>query len=543
VATLDAAFSIAEAIAFAGDRILRVGSDAEVLALKGPATRLVDLRGRAALPGLIDSHVHPLGACLFELDHEVPAMESIADVLEYVRGRARVVPENGSIWVEQVFITRLKERRYPTRAELDGAAPKHAVVFSTGPDAAVNSLALELSGIDRDFVVQGSGSVEKDPQTGEPTGILRGGAKRHLKGESSSRRAGAAEREERLAALFADYNSTGITAAADRNASPEALDLYARLHRAGRLKVRIAASHALDGGAEIGAALETLKRVAQHPLRRGDARLRIVGVKTFLDGGMLTGSAYMREPWGPSAIYGIRDPEYRGVRFISQEKLVVLARAAAESGLQFTAHAVGDGAVHALLDAYDEVHRALPIAATRPCLTHANFQSAEAIAMMARLGVVADIQPIWLRLDGKTLLEHFGERRLRYFQPLRSLFAAGVVAGGGSDHMQKIGSLRSVNPYNPFLGMWTAITRRPRGLEAPLHAEEALSREQAVRLYTSNNARLLFLEGRIGSLEAGKQADLIVLDRDLLTCPEEAIPETRVLMTFFDGALVHERSP
>jgi predicted amidohydrolase YtcJ len=109
---------------------------------------------------------------------------------------------------------------------------------------------------------------------------------------------------------------------------------------------------------------------------------------------------------------------------------------------------------------------------------------------------------------------------------LRSLFEAGVIAGGGSDHMQKIGSLRSINPYNPFLGMWVAIARRAKGYEGQLHPEEALSREQAIRFYTINNAHLLFLEDRIGSLEAGKQADFVVIDRDLLTCPEDEVRET-----------------
>src|SRR5207253_56586 len=196
---------------------------------------------------------------------------------------------------------------------------------------------------------------------------------------------------------------------------------------------------------------------------------------------MLTGSAYMREPWGVSKIYAIDDPEYRGVLFIPRDRLVPMVRAAAESGLQFTAHSVGDGAVHALLDAYEEVGKTTPLRKTRPCITHSNFMSREAVERCARLGVAVDVQPVWLYLDTRTLVAQFGYDRLRYFQPLQSLFEAGVVAGGGSDHMQKIGSLRSVNPYNPFLAMWVTITRRARWYEGRLHPEEALSREQALR--------------------------------------------------------------
>jgi len=129
--------------------------------------------------------------------------------------------------------------------------------------------------------------------------------------------------------------------------------------------------------------------------------------------------------------------------------------------------------------------------------------------------------------------------KLRYFQPLRSLAKAGVTVGGGSDHMQKIGSLRSINPYNPFLAMQTAITRKARWYEGKLHPEESLTREQALRMYTMNNARLLFCEATRGSLEPGKLADLAVLDTDLLKCPEEKIAATRALRTYVGGKLVY----
>jgi hypothetical protein len=161
------------------------------------------------------------------------------------------------------------------------------------------------------------------------------------------------------------------------------------------------------------------------------------------------------------------------------------------------------------------------------------------IDQAARLGVMLDIQPAWLYLDTRTLVKQFGYERLRYFQPLRSLFEAGVIAGGGSDHMQKLGSLRSNNPYNPFLGIATAVTRRARWYEGRLHPEEALTREQAIRFYTINSAAVMLLDREAGSLEPGKLADVVVLDRDLLTCPEEALLGTRVLRTYFGGKLIY----
>ena len=152
-----------------------------------------------------------------------------------------------------------------------------------------------------------------------------------------------------------------------------------------------------------------------------------------------------------------------------------------------------------------------------------------------------DIQPAWLWLDTRTLVAQFGYDRLRYFQPLRTIFEAKVIAGGGSDHMQKIGALRAVNPYDPFLGMWVTITRRAKGYDQPLHPEEALTREQAIRFYTANNAYLMFLEEQIGTLEPGKLADFVILDRDLLSCPVDEIRDARPLATYINGKPVYER--
>jgi predicted amidohydrolase YtcJ len=462
-------------------------------------------------------------------------METIADVLAYIKSRVAALPEGSWISVRQIFITRLKEQRYPTRAELDAVAPNHPVVFSTGPDSMLNTLAMKESGIDKDYKPAGAGVVEKDPKTGEPTGLLRAVS---VKSKSSTKSATTAEKLDRLVELFRDYNSVGLTCVADRNASPDAIGEYQQLKSDGRLCLRMMISHAVNGGGRLETVQDDIRKVAAHPLRKADNQLRIVGIKCFLDGGMLTGSAYMRQPWGLSDIYLIRDPAYRGVLMIEPEKLNPIVATTVESGLQFTAHSVGDGAVHTLLAAYEEANKTTPVRPTRGCITHCNFLSREAIDQMAKLGVVADIQPAWLYLDARTLTAQFGTERLRYFQPLKSIFDSGVIAGGGSDHMQKIGSLRSINPYNPFLGMWVTITRRAKWFEGQFHPEEALTREQAIRFYTANNAYVVFLDDQVGSLEAGKLADLVVLDRDLLTCPVDDIKDAKVVTTYVGGKQV-----
>lgn len=543
VATVDEQFSLAEAVAVRGEKILAVGKNADIAKLAGPNTRVVDARGRLVIPGLMDSHTHPSGASMTEFDHPLPDMESIADVLAYIRSRAAVVPEGQWIVLQQVFITRLREQRYPTRAELDAAAPRHPVVFRTGPDASVNSLALKLNKIDRNFQLPPGvpGKVEKDAN-GEPTGILRTQANYFKSGNTGARNPTEAERDARLLELFRDYNSVGITSIGDRDASAGAIDRYQKLRATGQLTVRVSCSHSVGSLGELAKIQDTIRNVARHPLATGgDDWLRVIGIKMYLDGGMLTGSAYMRQPWGVSEIYSITDPAYRGVLFIPKDRLKPMVRAAVESGLQFTAHSVGDGAVHTLLECYDELTReGLPVRAARPSITHCNFMSKEAVELAARLGVVVDIQPAWLYLDTRTLTKQFGYDRLRYFQPLKSIFAAGGVAGGGSDHMQKIGSLRSINPYNPFLGMQTAVTRRAKWHDGQLHPEEALTREQALRFYTSNNAKVLRKEATTGSLEPGKLADLALLDTDLLTCPEDKIRDTKALLTMVGGKVVWE---
>ncbi|NDA65896.1 MAG: amidohydrolase [Verrucomicrobia bacterium] len=503
VATIDAKFSLAQAVAVRGDKILAVGSNADIAKLAGPNTRIVDAKGKLVVPGLMDSHTHPSGASMYEFDHTMPEMESIADVLAYIKSRAAVAPEGQWITTSQIFITRLKEQRYPTRAELDAVAPKHPVAFQTGPDASVNTLALHLNKIDRNFQIPAGvpGKVEKDAN-GEPTGILRTAGNYFKTGNTGARSATEAQRTERLVALFKDYNSVGITTISDRNASLGAIEGYAKLRDAGQLTVRVFSSQGVGSLGELAKIQDSIRAVAKHKLHtENDDWVRIIGIKMFLDGGMLTGSAYMREPWGLSEIYSITDPQYRGVLFIPKDRLKPMVRTAVESGLQFTAHSVGDGAVHTLLDVYDELAKeGLPIRQTRACVTHSNFMSKEAVETAARLGVV----------------------------------------GGGSDHMQKIGSFRSVNPYNPFLGMATAITRRAKWYDGQLHPEEALTREQALRFYTINNAKLLFKEDRTGSLEPGKLADLALLDTDLLTCPEDKIAQTKALLTMVGGKVVWE---
>ncbi len=540
IVTVDPGFRIVEAMAVENGRISALGASDEVLALRGESSRVIDLQGRMLLPGLMDSHCHPVSAAIHEFDHTVPEITDIPQLLDYIAARAKVVPEGGWIFIRQIFITRLKEQRYPTRAELDRAAPKHAVNFSTGPDNMLNSMALKRCGIDRETQITDglSGEIVRDEESGDPTGMLRG-LGRLIQMETTTRSPDDAERIALVKKLFADYNSVGFTTIADRGANAGNIAVYQNIRDDEALTVRLRLSHTFPTGNLWPAIEHAIDEILQHPLIKPDPLLQIIGTKVWLDGGMLTGSAYMTEPWGVSQIYGINDPDYRGVQQIQRESLAKMVRKVASAGLQFTAHSVGDGAVALLLDVYEQTAADLPqLSGTRPCITHCNFMLPQSIAKAAQLGVVIDLQPIWFHLDGHTLLKQFGSARMTRFQPLRALFDAGIPVGGGSDHMQKIGSLRAINPYNPWLGMWIAIGRRCQSLDEPLHPQNGLNRREALQMYTINNAKVLFLEDECGSLETGKRADFIVVDRDILECPLDDLPRTEVLETWLDGRRV-----
>src|SRR5207247_10384472 len=189
----------------------------------------------AVLPGLIDPHVHPAYASMTEFDHPIPEMETVADVLRYIKSRAAVAKEDEWIVLTQVFVTRLRDQRFPTRAELDAAAPRNPVYFGTGPDASVNSLALKLSGIDKNFEIADGkpGRIERDPN-GEPTGILRS-CSRLLKIHSGDKTPTDEDRLRRLKMLLTDYNSVGITSLSERDLGDQGIELYLRLREKGEL--------------------------------------------------------------------------------------------------------------------------------------------------------------------------------------------------------------------------------------------------------------------------------------------------------------------
>jgi predicted amidohydrolase YtcJ len=544
VITVDPQFHIEAAVAVKGERILAVGTNEAVLKHKGPTTRVIDLGGKTALPGLYDSHVHPLGAALSEAKEPLPELKSLKEVFAYIRKQAETTPEREWIVIRYAFPTRLDEARFPTKAELDEAAPKHPVLYHAGPAGVVNSMALKVSGVTKDTKNPANGVVVKDPATGEPTGMLRN-AYDVLKGvPRESGRLSADEKRSGLKKLLRLYNERGLTSIADRNTDREGLDLYLDLEKRGELPVRVNVARSFNpygNREEIASRFDALPGKDGHggPTGAGDEWVRIGPIKLFLDGGMLNGTAYMRQPWPKGPTYQVTEDNYRGLLFIPPEQLRLVIEEGAKRKWQMTAHTAGEGAMDELLDAYEFVNRVTPIKDLRFCITHANFPSKRNLERCKALGVCADVQPAWLYKDGTTLLKVLGPERVRWFQPYKSWLEYTTI-GGGSDHMLRFDSFRSTNPWDPWLGIAVTLDRMTeRGTE--LVPEEKLTREQAIRLYTINNAYLHHEEKEKGSLEPGKLADLIVIDRDVLTCPVKEIPQTQVVLSVLGGKVLFEK--
>ena len=544
VVTLDRKSSIARAVAVRDGRIVAVGTDADVLAWKGPKTTLLDLEGRTLMPGLYDSHVHPVGVVTTELVAPPPLLKSLVEANAFIRKRAASLPHGDWIVLRFAFPTRLEEARFPTKAELDAVAPHHPVLFHAGPASMVNSKALEVSKITKDTPSPKAGMIVKDPKTGEPTGMIRN-AYSALRGvPRESDKVSPKDLREGVVRLFRLYNEHGLTSVADRAGGKSDLDLYRELARDGKLTLRVNVSRNISAGGtreEVIARLDALpgKDGKDGPSGVGDDQVRVGPIKVFLDGGMLNGTAYMRQPWPPGPTYQITETDYRGLLFIEPAQLRMFVEEATRRKWQMTAHTAGEGAMDVLLNAYERVDRLVPIKALRHCVTHANFPSRHNLERCRALGVCADVQPAWLYEDGPTLARILPEARMRWFQPYRTWLDYTVI-GGGSDHMLRYDPVESTNPWDPGLGIWVALSRKTkRG--TVLGRDEALSRDQALRLYTVNNAYLHHEEKTKGTLEVGKLADLIVLDRDVLTCPVDDVRGTKVLRTIVGGKVVFTR--
>jgi predicted amidohydrolase YtcJ len=538
ILTVDEDFSIVKAVAIKDGKFSATGDSDDILKLVSNSTRKIDLEGRTVVPGIIENHAHPIGASQSELNEKIPDLKSIDDLLTWIHRETDV--KNDGEWVihPKFFSTRMKELRQPTIEELDSVAPNNPVFLNGSYGGMINTKAYLKSGLSN---VNHPG-IMRDKLNGKPTGFIRSSAFKLLAIPYEEEMT-LEEQSEALKKLFALYNALGITSVCDGLGSPQSLKLYEHLREKGELSVRINQNMHVpfDPHGPLEQMRETLQQFG-YKTGDGDEWIKIGALKIILDGGILTGTAFLRDPWGAKAneIFEVNDVDYRGELNYTREELINIITAATEAGWKFTAHVTGGGGVDILLSAMEEVNKSRPIQEYRNSLIHGNFFTPDAIEKMIDLGVYADMQPAWFYKDTDFLNKVLGMDRLKSFHPYNSLFKAGIIVNGGSDHMVKLDSDASINPYNPFLAIWSIITRKTeRG--SVFYPEEALSREQAIKMYTINNAYASFEEDIKGSIEVGKLADMAVLSDNILTCPVDDIKDIKAEITVLDGEIVYSR--
>lgn len=536
ILTVDRNFSIQQAVAISSGKITAVGPDAVVLKNeRGSKTKVIDLRGKTVLPGLVDSHVHALDAALSEFRAPLPPLNSFDAVRGYIARQAATTPKGEWIVVPRTFPTRLKELQMPSRQLLD-VEKDHPVLFDASYVLILNSHGLRKCGITRDTPNPPGGEIVKDAQ-GEPTGVLKNAAAL-IAGLDRVQHFTHAEELDALEQQLTRYAAAGLTTVGDRAVDPHQIGLYRELRAAGRLPIRVVMTWRPDAS-QPAEMLQRQIESAPYTTNTGDSWLKFGSFKLTLDGGMTIGTAYQRAPYGAFGrqLYGKTDSRDRGQLFIPPDKLLSVMRTARQRGWQLTTHDQGGGAVDNFLDTLEQLNREEPIAPTRSHVMHASFQSPEAIARMKRMGILADVQAPWLYFDGAALERVFGYAGMLYFYPLRSYVDAGIIVAAGSDHMIGHEKNNSVNPYNPFLSMWTEVTRLTSS-GTVMHPEQKISRIEALKTHTIWPAYLQFAESERGSIETQKLADMVVIDRDYLKCPESEIKDIEPVITIVNGKIL-----
>lgn len=529
IVTVDANFNIEEAVAISGDRILDVGDDDEIAGFSGPGTKTVDLKGKTVIPGLVDGHYHFLSKAVDQyLGVEVALVESIDEMVARIGRKVEETEPGQLVYTTSGWMpAQLKEKRPPTRYDLDPVSPNNPVIVQGGHSIYLNSYALREASITRDTVSPEGGTIEKDPETGEPTGRLMENAARL----ANQWTRGQATHEEKLAALQAGQkklNAVGITGIREPGISAADMRAYQALRTSGDLTVRVSMSYRLDPSRPAEDLIDQLETWGVGS-GFGDSMLRLDGIGEFgIDGGFEAGlmsDAYAHAPGEEAA------DEYYGLQRIPTAKFERVLQAMSRLGWRACIHIVGDRGLDVALDAYEKAGEAESIAGERWVIEHAHYTRPDQFDRIKELGLVISTQfhPYMAAGD---MVHFWGEERASKSMRMRDWLNAGLIVGGGSDW--------SLLPANPFWMMYFWVTRDTR-LWGVLGADQRISREDALRVMTINNAYITHEEEIKGSIEPGKLADMVVLSDDILTVPEEEIREIVPLVTLLGGKVVYQR--
>jgi len=525
IITVDREFSIKEAVAIKGGRFIVVGSDRDVRPMMGPTTRVIDLGGRTVIPGLIDSHIHATVAGLsWSGEIHLETTRTLADALGMIAAAARSRPAGNWIVVAGGWVpTQFAERRFPSRAELDQIAPNHPVyVQYLRQGALLNSAALKALAISNQTAEPRGGKFERDPRSGELTGWLQGVAGweyayskiPHLTMEQF---------RQSLLDCFHQLNRLGLTSVVDVQSSGVTFAhrrLLADMSRTGELTLRmnfiVAPNDAGDELDQLKLAAEQVKQLQQNDW------FRFAGFGGTLVRGIGDGDA-LANPKGVTISAG------------AKEKFRRMASFFAETGNSFHLHTTQDNTARQLLDVLEQVNTATPFARQRIAFAHLENASPETLARIKKLGAGISVQDRMV-LTGERDAELWGLAKARQAPPLRSMIQSGVRLGAGTD------AFRAAN-YSPMLSLWWLVTGKTVAGTAIRDHSQNVTREEALRMYTIGSAWFSADEGRKGSIEVDKLADLVVLNADYLTVPEEQIRSLESLMTIVGGRVVYSAGP
>jgi hypothetical protein len=520
---------IVEAVAIANGRILAVGRDEEIRAYKGPNTEVVDLGGRLVVPGLADSHVHFIQGGFQLLAVDLKDARSEEEFVRRIAAKAKTLPPGrwmqGGDWDEEAW----PSEKLPNRWLIDPATPRTPVFLRRydGHAGLANSLALELAGVNKDTPTPVGGVIVHDPKSGEPTGILKDGAKELV--AKVIPRPTESETEEALRAALKEAARVGLTSVHDITLDTDSwngsftgeIQLLRRAEREGWLTCRI---YAITPIAQ-------WKKLAEAGISHdmGSNFLKLGAVKAFADGSLGSRTAWMFKPYDD-------DPGNRGLPMplmAPPSKMEALASQADKAGIQLCTHAIGDRAVSAILDIYEKLGGDRP-AAHRFRVEHAQHVQPEDFARFGKLGIVASMQPYHAIDDGRWAEKRIGHERARSSYAWKSMLDAGAVLAFGSDW--------PVAPLDPLSGIAAAVTRATLDGRNPggWFPEQRLTVEEALRAYTRGSAYAAFEEKDKGTISPGKLADLVVLSEDLLRIPPERIKDVRVEITIVGGRVVYK---
>jgi predicted amidohydrolase YtcJ len=530
VLTMDAHDRVAQAVAVRDGKIVAVGANAEVESLAGTATRIIDLDGRTAMPGLTDCHVH-LASDSSRAAESVecrdlydPGIDSVAAIVSRLRQWAasttpgRWIVARGSPLAD----FRLRERRLPTRAELDAAAPRNPAYISFGAHVIIaNTLALRERDITRDTPSPQGGTVVKDPSTGEPTGELRERAQFLVK-----RREGESDPDtlaERIAIELEKCSHRGVTSLHDIIITKEEVQAYQLLARSGRLPVRV---QMLIRVIESNFSKHSLLDLGLvHGM--GSEWLQIGGIKMSIDGGFTGKNAAFREPIAGD------NAHHEGLIRITQDELDETVALYHALGMRICTHAIGDIAMDMILDAYEKALTERPRQDHRHRVEHLGnwMMPPERVARAKKLGILPIANPPFLFFFGDPMVEMLQRRATEQGFPFRTLWDAGFPLSFGSD-------APGYYPVDPLRDLGTAVAHQTLSGQS-VSVGEALTRLEALRSQTINAAYTGFQEKTLGSLERGKLADIVVLGDDPLSFAPERFQELPVDITIVAGKIIH----